>query len=114
MEVVDQRRRRFTAAQRQEVWTRWHAGATVDAIAAALAASVSGVYGEITAHGGIAPGVRHRSARTLTLGERACLARWRVGQRDGLSVRAAVGACALDGQSRDSTQWRAHGDHPTL
>ena len=92
MEVVEprRRRRRFTAAQRQQVWTRWHAGATVDAIAAALAASVSGVYGEITAHGGIAPGVRHRSARTLTLGERACLARWRVGQRDGVGVRAAA------------------------
>ena len=87
MESVDQRRRRFTAAQRQQVWARWRAGATGDAIAAALAVSVSGVYGEITAHGGIAPQPRHRAARTLTLAERECLARWRA---QGLGVRAAA------------------------
>ncbi len=84
------RRRRLTAAEREAVWRAWRAGTSLAAISAALAVSASGVAGEITAHGGIAPAPRQRAAHTLTLAERQLLARWGVGQPGGVGVREAA------------------------
>ena len=84
------RRRRLTSAERQAVWRAWRAGTSLAAISAALAVSPSGVYGEITAHGGIPPAPRQRAARALHLVERQLLAQWRVGQAEGVGIREAA------------------------
>jgi IS30 family transposase len=84
------RRRRLSAAARQRVWQEWQAGVSLEAISAALAVSPSGVYSEITAHGGIAPAAPRRSPRALSLGERRLLAQWQVGPRAGVGVREAA------------------------
>jgi IS30 family transposase len=84
---MDARRRRLTPEERPRVWTRWKAGQSLEAIGAALAALPSGIYGEITARGGIAPAPRRRAAHQLSLAERQLLARWRVGEPAGLSRR---------------------------
>ena len=84
------RRRRLTRDERERLWRQWRAGASLEAIGAALAVSSSGVYGEVTAHGGLAPAPRRRAARTLGLVERGLLARWRVGAPGGVGVREAA------------------------
>jgi len=84
------RRRRLTAAQRQELWRQWKAGLPLSAIAQSLAVSASGVYGEIADQGGLAPRRRQRAARTVSVVERRLLARWQVGAPGGLGVREAA------------------------
>src|SRR5688572_21204180 len=84
------RRRRLSPAARQQVWAQWRAGTSLEAISAALAVSPSGVYGEITAHGGIAPATPTRAAHALSLAERRLLAQWQVGERAGVGVREAA------------------------
>jgi IS30 family transposase len=83
------RRRRLSREQRERLWQEWRQGTKLDAIAAALAVSPSGVATEISARGGCAPPPRRRSARHLSLDERKLLAHWRVGTEDGISVREA-------------------------
>jgi IS30 family transposase len=90
MTVAQGRRRRLTRAEREQVWRQWRAGTSLAAIAAGLAVSPSGVYGEVRARGGIAPPPQRRAARTLGRVERGLLAQWRVGQPDGLGVREAA------------------------
>jgi IS30 family transposase len=84
------RRRRLSPEERTLVWRQWRDGVSLDAIQAGLAVSASGVHGEITARGGIAPAPRGRAARTLSLLERQLLARWRVGAGGGVSMREAA------------------------
>lgn len=84
------RRRRLTAAQRQELWRQWKAGVPLAAIAQGLAVSASGVYGEVAEQGGLAPRPRQRAAQTVSLEERRLLARWAVGAPGGLGVREAA------------------------
>jgi IS30 family transposase len=87
------RRRRLDRAQRREVWRQWRAGASLEAISAALRVSPGGVFGEIRAAGGIAPPPERASARRprfLQLEERRLLAHWRVGQPGGIGVREAA------------------------
>lgn len=86
------RRRRLTPTQRAAVWAAWQAEATLETISAALAVSPSGVYGEITARGGIAPPPRRRAPQALTLTERELLGQWGVGQgrADSVSQREAA------------------------
>lgn len=84
------RRRRLTRAQRAEVWAQWRAQHSLAAISAALAATPSSVYGEVRVHGGIAPAPRQRAAHQLSCSEREALARWHVGEPDGLSGREAA------------------------
>ncbi len=87
MTSLQSRRRRLSPGMRRQLWEQWKAGESLEAIAAALAVSPSGVQGEITRRGGIAPPPRCRAARTLTLAERELLARWRVGEADGIAMR---------------------------
>ena len=83
-------RRRLTRVEREHVWGQWRAGVSLEAISAGLAASQSSVRRELRGHGGIAPAARQRAAHQLSLGERELLARWRVGEPDGLSGREAA------------------------
>ena len=84
------RRRRLSQDERALVWRQWRDGVSLDTIQAGLAVSASGVYGEIAARGGIPPTPRCRAPRTLSLVERRLLARWRVGEAGGLSMREAA------------------------
>ncbi len=84
------KRRRLSAAMRQEVWERWQAGEDLSVIATAIAASESGVWGEIARRGGIAPAPRRRRATALTRRERELLERWQVGRPEGVGVREAA------------------------
>ena len=90
MTIGQGRRRRLTREERERLWQQWRAGASLAAISAALAVSPSGVYGEITARGGLAPAPRRRGARTLGLVERGLLAQWHVGEPGGVGVREAA------------------------
>jgi IS30 family transposase len=83
-------RRRLTRVEREHVWAQWRAGVSLEAISAGLAASQSSVRRELRGHGGIAPAPRHRAAHQLSLGERELLARWRVGEPDGIAGREAA------------------------
>jgi IS30 family transposase len=62
----------------------------LEAIAAALAVSPTGVATEIRARGGCAPASRHRRGRHLSLAERERLAAWAVGTKDGMAIREAA------------------------
>ena len=69
------RRRWYTPAQVKELWARWQAGATLEAISAALALSPTGIFRVIQARGGVHPVAATRSARTLSLTEREVIER---------------------------------------
>jgi IS30 family transposase len=83
-------RRRLTPAERERVWREWRAGSALEVISAGLAMSSTGVRNEIRTHGGIAPAPARRRPQALTVAERECLARWRVGAPDGVKVREAA------------------------
>ena len=78
------RRYGLSAAQKAELWRRWKAGESLHEIGRALDKSHSSVQFLLSQHGGIAPALRHRSPRTLTLGEREDISR---GIASGLSIR---------------------------
>lgn len=84
-------RKRFTQGQLAELWRRWHAGQTLEAISQVLAISMSGVSGVVTAAGGIRPAVPTRSVRTLSRTERDVIER---GRAAGLSMRALADTLA--------------------
>lgn len=79
------RRRWFTPAQRNELWERWQAGHTLDAISAGLMLSPGGIFGVVQAGGGVRPAPMTRSARVLSQVERGVIER---GVRAGQSCRA--------------------------
>lgn len=68
-------RRSLTAAEIAVVWERWRAGMRVQHIAAELHRHVPVVKYLIVRRGGLAPGVRRRSPRTLSLSEREEISR---------------------------------------
>jgi IS30 family transposase len=79
------RSRRFGRAQVAELWRRYKAGETLEAISRGLACSSTGVRRVILAAGGIPAAPRTRSARVLSLPERTVIAR---GRAEGQSCRA--------------------------
>ena len=79
------RHRRFTQGEVTELWRRWHAGETLEAIGAGLAHSANGVRRVVVAAGGLRPVAPTRSARVLSLAERHVIAR---GLADDQSLRA--------------------------
>lgn len=81
------RRRRLSAAQRTDLWTRWSEGQSLEHVAAALAVSPSNVWGEVKRHGGIRPRPTSRSHRALSRAEREVIER-------GLAVGHSVQALA--------------------
>lgn len=78
------RRRWMSWSQRNELWQRWRAGASLVDIATALQRGPSRVYRIVEAEGGIAPPPRRRSRLALTAREREEISR---GIAGGESVR---------------------------
>ena len=79
------RRRRFTGAERAEVWNRIRGGESVAAIASSLGRYPSAVRALQMATGGVCPIERRRSVRALSLEEREEASR---GLAAGQSLRA--------------------------
>ena len=79
-----QRRWKLSAAQWADMWGRWKAGQSLHAIGRALGKEHNVIYCLLARHGGIAPPVRRRSPRALTLAEREDISR---GIASGYSMR---------------------------
>jgi hypothetical protein len=68
---MDQRGRiGLTQQQHEELWGRWKAGESLSDIGRALGRVRSGIHQWLASRGGIAPPVRRRAARSLSLAER--------------------------------------------
>jgi hypothetical protein len=78
------RRYGLSAEQKAELWRLWRAGESLHEIGRALDKSHSSIQFLLLQHGGIAPAMRHRSERALTLAEREDISR---GIASGLSIR---------------------------
>jgi IS30 family transposase len=82
---MDQRGRiGLTAQQHRELWDRWKAGESLSDIGRALGRVRSGIHQWLASRGGIAPPVRRRSARSLSIAEREAISR---GLSNGQSIR---------------------------
>src|SRR3984885_1384504 len=79
-----QRRWKLSSAQRADMWSRWKAGEWLNAIGRALGRDKQVIHFLLARHGGIAPAVRRRSRRALTLAEREDISR---GIASGCSMR---------------------------
>jgi IS30 family transposase len=78
------RRWKLSSAQRADMWNRWKAGQSLNAIGRALGKDKQVVYFLLARHGGMVPRVRRRSQRVLTLAEREDISR---GMASGCSMR---------------------------
>ena len=79
-----QRRWKLSSAQRADMWNRWKAGQSLNAIGRVIGKDKQVIHFLLARHGGIAPPVRRRSRRALTLGEREDISR---GIASGCSMR---------------------------
>jgi transposase, IS30 family len=79
-----QRRWKLSLAQRADMWNRWKAGQSLNAIGRALGKDKQVIHFLLARHGGIAPAARRRSRRALTLAEREDISR---GIASGCSMR---------------------------
>ena len=79
-----QRRWKLSSAQRADMWSRWKAGQSLNAIGRVLGKDKQVIHFLLARHGGIAPPVRRRSPRVLTLAEREDISR---GIASGCSLR---------------------------
>ena len=79
-----QRRWKLSATQRADMWGRWKAGQSLNAIGRVLGKDKQVIHFLLARHGGIAPPVRRRSRRALTLAEREDISR---GIASGCSLR---------------------------
>ena len=75
---MKQSRWKLSSAQRADMWSRWKAGQSLNAIGRALGKDHVVIRFLLARHGGIAPPARRRSRRVLTLAEREDISR---GQR---------------------------------
>src|ERR1017187_9828828 len=78
------RRVKLSAMQRVEMWSRWKLGQSLHEIGRAFGKDHGVIDFMLSQHGGVAPAVRHRSLRTLTLAERENISR---GIASGSSLR---------------------------
>jgi hypothetical protein len=78
------RRYGLSAAEKADIWHRWKAGESLHEIGRAFGKDHGSIQFLLLQHGGIAPAIRHRSQRTLTLSEREDISR---GIASGLSIR---------------------------
>ena len=67
--------RGFTAAEKQELWDRWHRGESLKAIGRVFGKPSSSIYFQLAPSGGIRPAPRRRSRLALTLAEREAISR---------------------------------------
>src|ERR1700722_3492356 len=79
-----QRRGKLSSAQRADMGSRWKAGQSLNAIGRALGKDKQVIHFLLARRGGIAPPVRRRSVRALTLAEREGISR---GIASGCSLR---------------------------
>ena len=63
------RRYGLSAEQKADIWRRWKAGESLHEIGRAFGKDHGSIQFLLSQHGGIAPAVRRRSQRTLTLAE---------------------------------------------
>jgi IS30 family transposase len=73
--MIDRKRRGLSAEQKADLWKRWKAGQSLHEIGRALGKDHVVVHFVLARHGGIAPPVRRRSPRALTLAEREDISR---------------------------------------
>jgi hypothetical protein len=69
------RRYGLFAAQSTDIWRRWKAGESLREIGRAFGKDHGSIQFLLSQHSGIAPAVRRRSQRTLTLAEREDISR---------------------------------------
>ena len=79
-----QRRWKLSTAQRADMWCRWKAGQSLNAIGRALGKDKQVIYFLLARHGGMAPPMRRRCLGALTLAEREEISR---GLCSGESIR---------------------------
>ena len=82
--MIEQKRRGLSAEQKAELWKRWKEGQSLNAIGRALGKDHVVIHFILARHGGIAPPLRRRSLRALTLAEREDISR---GIASGCSIR---------------------------
>ena len=82
--MTQARRWKLSSTQRAEMWSRWKAGQSLHAIGRALGKDHVVIQFLLARSGGMAPPVRRRSLRTLTLAEREDISR---GIACGWSIR---------------------------
>jgi IS30 family transposase len=78
------RRYGLSREQKADIWHRWKAGESLHEIGRAFGKDHGSIHFLLSQHGGIAPAIRRRSQRTLTLAEREVISR---GIASGLSIR---------------------------
>ena len=82
--MAQARRWKLSAAQRADMWSRWKVGQSLHEIGRALGKDHVVIQFLLARHGGIAPPIRRRSRRVLTLAEREDISR---GIASGCSLR---------------------------
>ena len=80
---MQRKRRAFSGSERDELWRRWKDGQSLSDISRALSTFPGTVHRFLSIRGGIAPSVRRRSPRALSLADREEISR-------GLSVGNSV------------------------
>jgi len=103
-----QRRWKLSLAQRADMWKRWKAGQSLNAIGRVLGKDKQVIHFLLARHGGIAPPARRRSPRVLTLAEREEILR---GIASGQSLRA-IAKCLQRAVSTVSREVARHGGRP--
>src|SRR5580658_6308207 len=88
-----QRRWKLSASQRADMWSRWKAGQSLNAIGRALGKDQRVIQFLLARHGGIVPAARRRSPRVLTLAEREDVSR---GMASGCSMRVITQRLSRD------------------
>jgi len=73
--MTQARRWKLSAEQKSDLWKRWKAGESLHAIGRALGKEHHVIHLLLARHGGIAPPVRRRGQRALTLAEREDISR---------------------------------------
>jgi IS30 family transposase len=82
--MTQNRRYGLSATEKADIWRRWKAGESLHEIGRAFGKNHGSIQFLLSHHGGIAPAVRRRSQRTLTLAEREDISR---GIACGSSIR---------------------------
>ena len=106
LEVVLMRQGRrygLSAEQKSVIWERWKTGESLHEIGRAFGKDHGSIQFLLAQHGGIAPAVRRRSQRTLTLAEREEISR---GIASGASIREIAGGLGR-AASTVSRRWHA-------
>ncbi len=96
--------RKFTEAEKAEVWDRWQGGEAMRKIARRLGRESSSVRTLIEDTGGVRPMPRRRSPRCLSLTEREEISRGVAAGESLRQIAHRLGSCPLDGVSGGGPQ----------